>query len=68
MPRSTANLIGSAELCEVVGIDRSTLSRWVQVGKITPAMKLPGKRGAMLWPTKAIEQARQLKDSGESTS
>jgi transcriptional regulator with XRE-family HTH domain len=47
--------IGSSELCEILGIDRSTLSRWVQSGRIKPAMKLPGLRGAFLFdrPTAA---------------
>ena len=43
------NLIGSAKACETLDIDKSTLSRWVRAGVITPAIKLPGKNGAMLF-------------------
>jgi excisionase family DNA binding protein len=39
----------SFEVCEQLGIDRSTLSRWVATGRIEPAMKLPGLRGAFLF-------------------
>jgi predicted site-specific integrase-resolvase len=45
----TEDLRGSAELCERLGINRSTLSRWVKDGTATPAMRLPGKTGAFLF-------------------
>jgi len=51
----TTPLIPSAEVCRRLGIDRSTLSRWVAAGKITPAMKLDGPRGAFLFTEAAIE-------------
>ena len=46
---ANANLIGSATACQTLDIDKSTLSRWVKSGVITPAVKLPGKNGAMLF-------------------
>jgi hypothetical protein len=49
------DLIASSQACERLGIDRSTLSRWVQLGKITPAMRLPGNRGAMLFDPAAVD-------------
>lgn len=39
----------SAEVCEALHIDRSTLSRWVANDRIKYAVKLPGVRGAMLF-------------------
>ena len=48
------NLLGSAEVCEWAGIDRSTLIRHVALGKVTPAMRLPGKNGALLFDRKAV--------------
>jgi predicted site-specific integrase-resolvase len=48
------NLIGSAEVCEWAGIDRSTLSRHIAAGKLAPAVQLPGKTGAMLFDRKAV--------------
>ena len=46
---ANANLIGSAEACAVLDIDKSTLSRWVKAGILTPAHKNPGRNGAMLF-------------------
>jgi len=47
----TPDLIGSLEACHLLGIDRSTLSTWVnhRNPKIRPAMQLPGLRGAFLF-------------------
>jgi predicted site-specific integrase-resolvase len=50
MPKKPApTLIGSAEVCEWARIDRSTLSRHIAAGKITPAHKLPGRTGSYLF-------------------
>ena len=48
------NLIGSAEVCEWAGVDRSTLSRHIAAGKLTPAKQLPGRNGAFLFDRKAV--------------
>jgi len=40
-------LVPSKEACERLGIDRSTLMRWVAAGRITPALKGEGIRGPM---------------------
>jgi predicted site-specific integrase-resolvase len=46
--------IGSSDVCERLGIDRGTLTHWIQAGKIKPAGKLPGPNGAYLWDPKYI--------------
>lgn len=51
---TNATLIGSAEACAVLGVDKSTLSRWVAAGVITPAHKNPGKNGAFLFERQAV--------------
>lgn len=48
----------SAEACEQLGIDRSTLSRWVASGRIAPVFKVPGKRGAFLFSPADVEALR----------
>ncbi len=54
-------LITSAEACRLLGdIDRSTLTRWVQLGRIVAVQKLDGKRGAYLFTRAAID--RRLED------
>lgn len=45
----TPDLRSSSETCEAIGIDRSTLSRWIKDGTARPAMQLPGKTGAYLF-------------------
>ena len=52
------DLIGSAEACERLGIDRSTLTRRVARGEITPLQKLPGETGAYIFDAAEIERAR----------
>ena len=51
------NLIGTLETCRRIGIDRSTLSRWIKDGTARPAMQLPGKTGAYLF---TVEEADRL--------
>ena len=52
----TPALIGSAEVCTRLEIDRSTLTRWVQLGHAKPAMRLPGRNGAMLFDRAEVER------------
>lgn len=49
----TVALIGSREACRILGVDRSTLTRWVQAGRLYPAGRLEG--GAYLFDPTAIE-------------
>lgn len=50
------NLIGSAEVCIRLGIERSTLIRWVQLGRIEHVTKMPGKSGAYLFDAEYIDR------------
>lgn len=51
-------LIGTAEAAQIIGVERSTLSHWIAKGRITPAQKLPGKTGVLLFPRKEVERVR----------
>ena len=53
----STDLIGTTEACRLLGIDRSTLSRWVAARepRITPALQLPGPNGAMLFNRADVE-------------
>lgn len=55
MPPASPDLIGSAEACEILGIDRSTLSRWVASDRLTYWVQLPGPNGAFLFDRKVVE-------------
>lgn len=63
-----APLIGSAEACERLGIDRSTLTRRVARGEITPAQKLPGETGPFLFEPAEIDRAAEARDERSSAA
>lgn len=46
----------SRETAARLRIDVSTLSRWVKDGRLTPAMRLPGKSGPMLFDPADVER------------
>jgi predicted site-specific integrase-resolvase len=48
-------LIGTTEAAERCGVERSTFFRWVQLGKIQPRLRLPGKTGAMLFDPAEVD-------------
>lgn len=50
------DLIGSTEAARILNIDKATLTRWVAAGDLTPAHKLPGKNGAMLFHRADIDR------------
>lgn len=50
----TIDLISTAEAAQILGVDRSTLSRWVASGRIVPAGRT-SERGAMLFDRRDIE-------------
>ena len=52
------DLLTSAEAAERLGIDRGTLTRWVQSGRIARAAKLPGKRGPALFDPAEVDRVR----------
>ena len=54
-----AQLIGSAEACALLNIDRSTLTRWIAAGKLAPASKMPGSNGAFVFARAVIEALAQ---------
>lgn len=58
---TSSALIGTTEACDLLGVDRSTLSRWSdrrllpQERKITPAYRGAGKNGVLLWSLADVE-------------
>lgn len=53
-----APLLSTTEAVERLNIDRSTLTRWVASGRIKPAHKLPGLRGAYLFDEAEVERVK----------
>lgn len=52
-----ANLLSTAEAAEVIGVERSTLTRWVQLGRIAEAHKVDGPNGIRLFDADEVERA-----------
>jgi predicted site-specific integrase-resolvase len=44
-----SQLIGAAEAADILGLERSTLTRWIHAKKIQPITQLDGKRGAYVF-------------------
>lgn len=44
-----SQLIGAATAADLLGIERSTLTRWIQRGRIKPITQLDGARGAYVF-------------------
>jgi predicted site-specific integrase-resolvase len=60
MPLTTPGYLSSGEVCDIVGFDRSTLSRWIKDGTAVPAMRLPGKTGAYLFTPDEADRLASL--------
>jgi len=50
--------MASKDVCLALDINRSTLTRWVERGKITPAFRLPGENGAFLFYPADVDRLR----------
>lgn len=61
------DLLSTTQAAEVIGTERSNITRLVQLGRLTPHHKLPGPRGAYIFQRGEVEraaveyQARQAK-------
>lgn len=58
-----SDLIGTKEAAELIGCTVSTLTRRAQLGRVNPAMKLPGETGAYLWRRSDIEAMADTNDA-----
>ena len=52
---STSDLLATSDVAERLGIDRRTVLQRVSTGRLTPAGKLPGPRGAYLFDAEQID-------------
>lgn len=44
----------AAEAAHLLNVNRATVTRWIQAGRLTPITKLPGLRGAYLLNTDEV--------------
>jgi excisionase family DNA binding protein len=52
------DLIGGSEAARLLGVHRSTLTRWTQDGRLHPVTKLPGRNGVVLYRQSDIDALR----------
>ena len=52
------DLLATIEAAQEIGVERSTLSRWVASGRIAVAHRLPGRNGAVLFDRAEVERVR----------
>lgn len=50
------DLLATVEAAEIIGVERSTLSRWAASGRIKVAHQLPGRNGAVLFARSEVER------------
>jgi len=59
----TPSLLGTKDACQRIGIDRSTLSRWIKDGTAVPAMRVSDTAtGAYLFSEDEVDRLRALAD------
>lgn len=63
----TPDLITSLQASTLLGIDRSTLSRWVADGRIKPAWQSPTANGARLFHRRDVERLVHETRGGPAT-
>lgn len=68
MAMHSTDLIGSAEACRTLGVNNSTLTRWVAAGEVKAAHKLPGKNGAYLFERAEIERVGSDRAQAEASA
>lgn len=61
------DLIPTVEAAQILGVERSTLTRWAESGKIQVAQQLPGATGARLFRRADIEAKRDQLAGASST-
>lgn len=54
------NLLATAEVCAILSVRPSTISRWVESGRIKTAHKLPGHTGAFLFDPAEVDRVQTL--------
>ena len=57
--------IGTAEAAQRLGVDVSTISRWVASGRLKPLFRLPAKTGAMVFDAEEVDRLAAQRESAQ---
>lgn len=55
------NKLTTAQAANALGVSVRTIARWVQEGRLSPALRLDGTRGAMWFDRAEVERVRQAR-------
>lgn len=58
-----SDLVPTKEAARILRRSVSTVSRWVEIGKLTPALKIDGQRGPMWFDRATVEAIRAEEDA-----
>lgn len=61
-------LLTSRQVAEQMNTTVTTVNRWVQAGRLEPALRVPGYRGARLFDPASIEALAKGKNNDSSGS
>lgn len=59
MPKTQHELVVTAEVAQRLGVDVRTVHRLVSAGRLTPAAKTPGIRGAYLFTPDEVDRVER---------
>jgi predicted site-specific integrase-resolvase len=63
----TIQLLTSAQVAELLGKSVATINRWATAGRLKPAAKAPGIRGAWLFAPDDVEKALRELPAGQAS-
>lgn len=63
---TSAGDLTTAQACEILGIDRATLTRWVEKETIRPSFKFPGRTGGFLFRRADIQALAEHRAGGQA--
>ncbi len=55
----TETLLTTREVAAALGVAPQTIARWVDTGKIAPALRAPGLRGSMFFRTQDVDALKE---------
>lgn len=65
---SNLDLLTTAQVAELAGRSVKTVARWVHLGALTPRVRAPGPRGAMLFHPDDVEALLRSPDRPDSAA
>lgn len=60
---STPRLLSTREVARRLSVDTRTVHRMVKSGRLTPALKVPGYRGALLFDPDVVPELEETDES-----